>query len=414
MLLLALAVAGLAAYSEFKFRERSASLDVELATYKRQRWDRPVLRGRPGEGNAALEALQALQGFTGLSAEEREGLAAQLFHGQKLMRDQDALVAKHAAMTAKLRQATQLGWSMTELSPERRNAAAPPYPLLIDAVLLALGDAKRGTSDDCLTACADLARLGQDLVPGASLEATSVSMRITSLAAPVVSSCVADASLEALSRAAREFGALALQPPPIGSGIELADLRASAELRRLAELLPPGGEELPWTRLRKRPSLLGAFVYFEKPSRWRELSAKSYPLALDTWHREQEWRAQSEIPLVAESTAGVDGWLYDDMRGQALLRSLTLGLSTVAARARTKRLPHEPVGLNDPGLRDPFNGQALKWLVPEAGVELSIWSVGEDRRDDKGLTEWTAAAPIDVVVRFPLRPLTTAPVKAPR
>jgi hypothetical protein len=42
------------------------------------------------------------------------------------------------------------------------------------------------------------------------------------------------------------------------------------------------------------------------------------------------------------------------------------------------------------------------WRVATDGGELSIWSVGEDRRDDKGSSEWTPQAPLDVVVHFGL------------
>jgi hypothetical protein len=410
-----LGVTAKAAYSEFKFRERGAALDADIATYKRQQWDRPVLRGQAGEGNAALEALHALQGMSPLNEVERDRLATQLHHGAPLLPDQLALAAKHAAMIGKLRDATQLSWAMTELSPERGDAvAAPPYPLMMDAALLMLASASSANPDDCLTICADVVRLGQDLVPGAPLEAISVAMRLTSVSAPVIARCSEHATIDGLARAARELGTMAAHPPPIGSGIEFADLQTSARLRKLAELLPDNADDSPFERLRQRPMLIEASAFFEKPSRWRELNATTYPLPLDTWRREQEWRQSSPLPLVADSAAGVDGWLYDDMRGQALLRALTVELGTVAARLRVKRLPRVPVGLSDPGLRDPFSGQELKWRVPDNGAELAVWSVGEDRRDDKGMSEWTAMTPIDAVVHFQLPPLPGAPAAKPQ
>ena len=69
------------------------------------------------------------------------------------------------------------------------------------------------------------------------------------------------------------------------------------------------------------------------------------------------------------------------------------------------RSPHEPIALDEPGLRDPYNGQPLKWRIAQDGTELSLWSVGEDMRDDKGSSEWTSEAPLDVVLHFRLRSL---------
>jgi len=95
------------------------------------------------------------------------------------------------------------------------------------------------------------------------------------------------------------------------------------------------------------------------------------------------------------------------MRGQALLRTLSVGVATLAERSRRGRAPREPVTLSEPALVDPYNGQPLKWRITQDGTELSIWSVGEDRRDDKGTSDWTTQAPIDVVVHFRLRPLAS-------
>jgi hypothetical protein len=404
-LVLALAAAAFTIYSQHRFRQLSEALDTQIATFKRQRWERPTLRGQPTEGNAALEALVALKDFAGLDPKQRDALAAELFYGQPLSAAHLELLGKHALMLSKLRDATQLGWATTEIAVEQgESASPPPYPRVMDAVLLMLAQAARSGADDCLMIGTDVLRLGQDLVPGAPLEAASVSMRVTSVATPVLTRCATEASAEALPRAARELNTLATHPPPTGGGIELADILAQVKLRRLAELFPKDGDDSLLTRLRRRPVLFEAFAHFENPTRWRELTPDRYPQALETWQREYDWRSRSQLPLVADASANVQGWLYDDMRGQALLRSLTVGFATLAERARQKRTPREPVSLGDASLRDPFNGQPLKWRMSQEGRELSIWSVGEDRRDDKGSSDWAAQAPLDVVVHFRLRP----------
>lgn len=413
MMLLVLAITGFAGYSEYKFRQKSDALDADIGTYKRMRWDRPVLRGRAGEGNAAHEALQSLQGVKRLTSDQRDKLATHVYYGAPLTPEQLALVTSHAPLLTKLRGATQLSWSMTELAVDQGDRLAyPPYPLIMDTMLLLLAQASTVSADECLMICADAVRFGQDLVPGATVEASSVAMRIASVAVPVISRCSTGASSDALARAARELNTMATHPPPAGSGIEVLDILARVRLRNLAELNPDDSDDTPLTRLRRRPALLAAFTYFENPTRWRELTATQYPTPLETWLREDEWRSRSELPLISDATTGVDGWLQDDMRGQAIVRALTVGLGTLAARLRQKRIPNTPVGLDEAGLRDPYNGQKLKWRVPQEGNELAVWSVGEDRRDDKGSSEWTAQAPLDVVVHFPLKPILPVVGKA--
>jgi hypothetical protein len=406
LLLLALAVTGFAGYSEMRFRQLSDALDAEIATYKRQRWDRPSLRGAAGEGNASSEAVATLDDFTGITSEQRDALAAHAYYGSPLAAPDLALLDQHKQRIAKLRSATLNSWAMNEMTLERGDVAGPPsYPLVMDAVLLALADGARVSADECLLACADVIRLGQDLVPGAPIEAASVSMRITSVASPMIARCAAQANPDALYRAAREFQVLAMHPPPTGGSIEVADLMAKVELRALAELLPDDSGDSPFTRLRRRPALLDAWAYFDNPARWRELSADRYPQALETWLKEHQWRARSGMRLVARATSDIDGWLLDDMRGQALVRAQAVGLATLAERTRRKRMPREPINLDDPALRDPFNGQPLKWRMSADAAELTLWSIGEDRRDDKGSTEWTPQAPRDVVAYFKLRSL---------
>jgi hypothetical protein len=260
----------------------------------------------------------------------------------------------------------------------------------------------------------DAIRVGQDLVPGARLEAASVSMRIASLAASVVAQCARGASLDGLARAARELGILASHAPTAGAGIEVADLCARLELRSMAQLMPSADsatDESPLVRLRRRPALIEAAAPLANPARWRALSPDKYPSSRDQWMQELDWRSRSQLPLLATATAEVDGWLYDDMRGQAIVRALAVGVSTMAERARRKKLPREPTNLGDPAFRDPFNATPLKWRINLDGSELTVWSVGENLRDDKGSGDWMPQAPVDVVVHFQLGPVEAA---APR
>jgi hypothetical protein len=404
--LIVLAAGAFIGYSEMQYQRMGEALSADIATYHRQRWDRPVLRGATQEGNAAVAVLTRLAKLRDLGVETRDHLAAQLYYGQPLDPGQQSLIAEHGELIDALQAATYMSWSMTELPVEQGSAVqVPVYGRAMDAALLMLGKAALSEPAQCLQICSDVMRMGQDLVPGAPLEAASVSMRITSVTSPVLEHCAERADLEALARASRELANLASHAPAAGGGIELADLLARVELHKLAELSPPNGSESIVTRLRRRPALFEAFERFGNPTRWRNVGADRYPDAREGWLQEHTSRSRSDLPLVASATLDVDGWLYDDMRGQALLRTMAVGTSTLAERMRRRKLPHEPIGLDEPGLRDPYNGQPLKWRIAQDGSELSVWSVGEDRRDDKGASEWGAQAPLDVVVHFRLHAL---------
>lgn len=403
--------------SELRHRALSEAVGSHVAAYQRQRWKRPVLRGTSVEGNAATEAQKALNGFKQLTEAERDGLAAAAYYGREPDPSLAQLLDGQAYRINSLRGAASRSWAMTTLDPEEPlNPPPPDYPRFIDAMLVVLADASRLQPDACLPEACDAIRLGQDLVPGAPLEAASISMRVTSLAAPVIARCARGASYAALLNAARELHVMASNPAPSFGGIELADLQMLVRLRELSAVWPPPAGENPVKRLHQRPILLEAFKHFDKPARWRSISPTDYPQALSSWLEEQEWRDRSEVPLVREASGDVTGFLFDDMRGQALLRILTVGMATLAERANRGRLPREPVSLQDPALVDPFNGRALSFRVASDGGELAIWSVGEDRRDDKGTTEWAAQAPVDVTVNFSLAApqLAKAPAKKAR
>lgn len=413
-----LLLAGLAAFAgrtEIELRALSKTVDTHVATYQRQRWERPVLRGVAVPGNAAHAAQQALAGFSRLQSDPREKLAELVHYGRAPSPEQIVWLDAQAERLAALRAATQQSWAVTALDPAQPTNPPPPdYVRFVDAILVLLADASRSPPEACLTAASDAIRLGQDLVPGAEIEATSVSMRITSLAAPVLTRCARGTPYAALLSAARELHNMATHSPPSFGGIELVDTQMLVRIRELATAWPVPPGENPLARIRRRPVLFEAFKHFDKPARWRAINASDYPDALKSWLDEQEWRDKSELDIVRDASPEVTGWLFDDMRGHALLRVLTVGFATLAERENRQRMPREPLNLADPALRDPFNGRPLNWRVAQDGSELTVWSMGEDRRDDKGSAEWAAQAPLDVTVHFPLSALSAGRVQKER
>jgi hypothetical protein len=374
-----------------------------VATLRRLHWERPPLRGVAGDGNAAAEAYAALARFSPLSQQLRESLAERLHYGQPPSDSERAAISQRRPALRALRAATEQGWAFTELAVERgAQMRVPDYRTVVDASLCMLVDARSSGAAECLKAAADVIRLGQDLIPGAPLEAASASMRLTSLAAKVVPRCALDADLATLRRSVHELNLLATHAPPTGVGVELQDLVTSEGLREAGALVNKDSAGEVAHAILTRPVLLSTWEQFDHPSRARKLTPSNYPDVTVEWRREQDYRSKQRSPLAAAETQDVLDRLHDDMRGQATLRMLAIGVATLADKAYRGKLSSRPSNIDEPELADPYRGGTFNWRFAESGAELTLWSIGEDYKDDGGSSEWTDAAPVDIVVRFPL------------
>jgi hypothetical protein len=398
-----LGLGGFVGFFEWRYQRLSRALDADVGTLRRLHWERPVLRGTPGDGNAALEMFGALADFRGVPSELRGALADSVYYGRTADTATLALLREHAETLDRLRAATQLRFAHSELVPERgKDMRVPEYEKVVDAALLLLARAHGSAADECLRIAADVIRLGQDLVPGAALEAASVSMRLTSLAAPVLVRCATKADPPTLRRTAHELNSLATHAPPTGAALELQDIVTAAKLRARATLTNKPGTLAVIEAIQERPAVIEAWARYTDPTRLRQLVPARYPDALDEWKSEQDARARARLPFVSSDAQGVVDFLYDDMRGQALLRALTVGVATLADRAYRGKLPSEATTAREAALCDPFTGKPLGYRVAADGSELVVWSVGEDMHDGRGSEEWHDAAPMDVTVRFPI------------
>lgn len=410
-LLLTLALVGVSAVialQERAYRQLAEGLERDLAEQRRAVWERPVLRGQGQDGNAAVAAFAAVASVKPLDAALRASLAERVYYGQQPNADEiAALGARRAALRA-VRAATHRTWAFTELSIELGpNMRVPDYARMVDAGLSLLADARRQPAAECLQIAADVIRLGQDLVPGAPLEAASAAARLTSLSARLIPRCALEADLPTLRQSVHELYQLATQPPPTGGGIELQQLVAAMTLRDAAALTNKSGPREVLHTLLERPALLRSWRQLADATRFRRLRPTRYPEAVDEWRREQDYRASSGLPLVAGATHDVLDRLHDDMRGQALVRMLAVGMATLAERAYRGRLPERPATLNDPGLVDPYRGGPFGFRLNAGASELTLWAVGEDHHDDGGTADYRDAAPIDVVTRFALARVET-------
>ena len=406
--LLSLGLLGLlafAGYHERDYRQMARGLDAELAALRRLRWEPPPLRVAAGDGNAADDIYAALSGWKPLSPAMRESLASKVYYGQQPSAADNTALAERAPALRALRTAAFQRWARTDLVAELGDQMrVPDYSRAIEASLGLLINAEAAGAEECLQRAAEVIRIGQSLVPAAPLEAVSVSTHMTALAARVIARCAQGTDLNGLRRAAHELRMLATHPAPIGSCIEFEEIVTAMQLRNQAalsnKLSPVDVIRTAWLR----PQLMAAWTPHQAATRFRRITAERYPDALEEWKREQDVRLQSEFAQVREASEHVLGRMLDDMRGQALLRMLSVGLHTLAERAYRGMLPPQPAGLRDPQLLDPFRGQAFGYRVASNGVELTLWSVGEDFRDEAGSDDWAQTGPRDVTLHFPLGP----------
>jgi hypothetical protein len=401
--LLALGALVFAAYYERAYARLALGFEGDVAALRSFRWERPVLRGPTGDGNAADEIYAALSDWQPLGNSLRNSLSQHVFLGQRADAAPVAELQARRPQLQRLRASVQQRWSHTELTPELgANLHVPNYAHVSEAALLLLIEAQSAPAEMCLQEAFDVIRIGQDLIPAAPLEAASVASHIDALAAPVIARCARATNIVSLLRAIRELHVLAAYAPPIGTSIELEELVAASDLRRRAAL---ANKRSPWqvlSTLIARPELLSALRSYENPARFRTITPDRYPDAMDDWKREQAYRTRTGSSNGARRSDDVLARLQDDMRGQAIVRMLCIGLNTIGHRAYHGVLPNQPIALHDKTLVDPFRGQPFHYRFSANPEELILWSVGEDFHDDNGSEEWSDAAPRDVVLHFAL------------
>jgi hypothetical protein len=395
---------GFVAYYERAYARLSHGLDRDLTAAHEYRWERPVLRGPMGDGNATDDIYAALNDWKPLGSALRRSLAERVYYGEALEPAELKAVQERSPQLRALRDSTQQRWAHTDLSIERGAAMrVPDYPSMIDAALGLLAEAQTSAPDACLQEAVDVIRIGQDIVPSAPLEAPDVSARVNAFAAKVLARCARGADLTSLRRTGHELRVLATHPAPIGSCIELEELTSAIELRKRAALT---NKQTPWhvaKTLIERPQLMAAWALYDNPARFRQLSPDHYPDAMEEWKREEDYRTRTSAGDVAAAAGQVLLRMQADMRAQAIVRMLCVGFNALAERAYRGSMPTAPAALRESGLADPYRGQPFRYQVASNGVELSLWSVGADFRDDNGADDWTEAGPRDIAVHFPLK-----------
>ncbi|MEY4583268.1 MAG: hypothetical protein RL701_7971, partial [Pseudomonadota bacterium] len=320
------------AYFERVYARLAGALDRDVVAAREYRWERPVLRGAMGDGNAAEDIYAALAEWKPLGPTLRRELAQRVYYGQALeAQEASALSARGTALRA-LRTTVQQRWSRTDLVIERgANMLVPDYGDFLEAEVALLADAQGRPPEECLQQAIDVIRIGQDLVPFGPLEASSVATRVINLATRVIARCALHAELLVLRKATHELRVLAEHPAPIGTSLELEELAATSELRQRAALAGKSPVQVIETVF-ERPQLLAAWSRAGSPARYRHITAERYPDAMEEWRREQDYRSRQSVQA-AQAAADVVHGIQDDMRGQAMLRMACVAVSALAERA---------------------------------------------------------------------------------
>lgn len=352
-----------------KRRALVAQLDRDVAAYHAEPpWRREPLRGPAEPGNAAEAAFAAADALRAAAPEAVAALIAATRTGRLddagRRRAADAALdalpeAAHAHLDALLR-ATRRGHARTDLPVEEGAAyASPDYPALIAAARMAMARARRAGPEACLSAAGDVVRLGQDLVPGASLVGVALGATLTRLGVDAYLDCAPSASREARAMALTDIERLVRTPPPVADGLATETLAMASTFRELTSgvpLVPTNLLELE--RWRNYREVVDAWQQLgTDPSRWRVVTTEGYPRSLVALSREMDRVAASPNAVVALSMPRYDGPYRRDAEAQCALRAAGILLDALGARAA---FPHEPGALHaDPAFVCPLTGGPL-------------------------------------------------------
>ncbi len=353
-----------------------ARLEEGLRAYRAQRWERPVLRGEPIEGNALEAQLEAMGGFRGLETAGFEGLGALLASGGEPPPELRGLASENAEAIARYRASTQRTFAWGDAHPEAGLAGpSPDWLPHVRAGRVVLLSALGRSPRECLEIAADVLRLGQDRAAGTGLVPLMILAAHAEDVLALAGRCLREADGEALASAARELALLARHPAPTGTAMESEALFLGVALRdeeRLSPSLPT--DSLGWERWVRSWERLEAWdLLMGEPASLRAIGA-DYPDDIDRVERRQRDLADRDNDVIAIGMPDYARFLRRDAATRAIVRLLL-----AAARLR---LAHDappdaaPALLSDPELVDPTTGRPFAWTREEDGGTLASRSTG--------------------------------------
>lgn len=359
-------------------------LEAQIADFHEQRWERPVLRGEPVDGNAFERLEAAVVPFRALH--EDPSVVAPVA-GRDASAALRARLEHHALDLERYRAASQAAWSFGDYPVERGLAAEEiEYVPHRRARELLAARASLAGPGECVSIATDLVRTSQDLAAGRSLVGGMMLGVDVELVAAFLPRCLIAADADTRARAARELGILAEHPAPIGYAMEIEALSAgamSAHLLRPLGRLPTDGEawEVWWTAT----DVLDAWDVLARDAADRRRIGERYPADIADLQAWERGLASSGNPLLGLLAPSLHPYLRHDAATVTRVRMLL---------AMARLLAGEPPSiLREPALFDAVTGRPIASRETEAGLELE--SPGHDGRlgDENDLSLLVPRAP---------------------
>lgn len=351
-----------------KTERLSRAQETALRELHASRFDRPVLRGAPIEGNAVDAQARALTAFQTLDdASLFEGLGDALRDGRAPPPRILAVIERERAALAAYRAAARRSHARSVFDPR---APAPSVMGHLRASRLLLAQARVSEPAECLAILTDTLRLAQDRVAGQPLVPLMVLHAIARDALPVGAGCLARADASTLAAATRELAILARHPAPTASAFAAEAVFVGALYQDMVGEAPT----IPYT-----PAGVGAWWQagdaleaWERslPAPLRRDLGADYPRDIVRWEAHERATVAMGNPLSAGSE--LSRYLWRDAGTRAIVRMLGAAARILAAPSRAR-----PPLLDDPALSDPITGAPFTWTPTPEGARLS--SPGPDR-----------------------------------
>lgn len=354
-------------------RDRLAERTVEaMDDFHAQRWERPVLRGEPIEGNAHAAQLEAIAPFVeGYPSESGERVTEELDAGT-IGPETIAEISRWWETLEAYRDSARRTWSWGDMQVEL-GMGAPEMELAshMHLLRLLLADATRREPAECLALGTDAIRISQDRAAGTGLIGLMIHHAMVRRAFDVISDCVARADARALRAIEPELVILVEHPAPTGHALEAEALFMSAELSSMTgrlDRVPTDGRELEdW--LQAMHAVEAWELLLGDPAARRSYG-EHYPgdvTRFETWAASVEAHGNPLVDIGGPSM--MVRYLHRDAATRSAIR-LLLALVRVRLEIDGELPADRPDALDDPALHDPRTGQPFDWVVAGDHAEL--------------------------------------------
>ena len=358
---------GVVAPRETRRSELEAKLSRALAARSDERWERPVLRGEPIDGNAYDAEQDAARPFASLDEALFATMPLALSRGEPTEAQREAITANREAL-AQLRRGTQRTWSWGDESIEQAALHdLPDYMPRMRGAKLLLLSALDQQPGECLALTADSLRVMQDASAGGGMLPLIMLSSLAQDALAVGGRCLREADPQALEQAAHDFGILAQNPPDTGEAMEYERLYLGVVFREEAKLIPSyPTDSLTWERFRRGSDLLDAWALAMGDPAEARTYGRDYPADIERAGAQHDEVEARENDLL--SIPNFAAYLHLDASTRAITRMLWAGARLRLAHAETSAA--RPALLDERVLLDPTTGEPFVWRHDDAVTQI--------------------------------------------